>query len=315
MAWDWGKDWWKVALAVVATGAAVATGGALGGAAVAAWAGVGTAAVGAGAIYGSEQLEIEEEKLDLQKEALKTELEGQYNSALSNLSNLQTQFDTLYHTTIPDLENSISGLETKIDLWDEEYDLQVGEIEAGIQNYDNLLTNWQSSYDAQTRSAQAQGRDTLGGLLNNWAQAEVIAADRGMGGSMKLVAGQEKARAVEFAGEDLSLAGEDGIYGASYATMVANLSAQKTQYETERNLLGQNLELTKINLDNMLDDWKGQLETDQDALDRQKGNLEGLYTQLDTQYKTAKTKHNKLGLDDPVLTDYSELLKEYKGMI
>ena len=308
MAWDWGKDWWKVALAVVATGAAIATGGALGGAAVAAWAGVGAATVGTGLIWASEDLEIKEEQLEIQQQQLNNQIQGTYNNSLSDLSDLKAQYDTLMDVTIPGLKEEIKGFETKIDLWDEEYDLQTGQIQSEINTYDDLLASWETSYTAQTSSAEEQGRGALSGLLSNWSDAEVLAADRGAGGSMSLIANQEKQRAERYAGEDLSLAGDDGLFGSSYATLLANLTSQKSQYETNRGLLSQNLDLTKINLNNMLEDWQGDLAEKQSALGRTEGQDNLLKKQIGSTYKQAKTNHDKLGLNDP-------LLDEYKGFL
>jgi hypothetical protein len=313
MAWDWGQDWWKVALGAVAVGGAAFTGGAS--------LALLTATAATTAIVGSEMLENEEAKLDIQEQELalqqqehKADLERDYNNAIDGLGDIKANFDMLLNTTIPGLEEEIGGLEHKIDRWDEEKDLAMGEIEAEIATYDSLLSSWQTSYDAQTKSAMEQGRDTLSGLLSNWANAEVVAADRGAGGSMALVAAQEKRRAARYAGDDLSLGGGDGIFGASYDTLVANLASQKSQYETRRGLLGGQLESTDIYWDQMLEDWQGDLTEKQGALAGTEEQIDDYFLRYDTQWNIANDKRNELGLTgtDPLLDMYGDDWKKYK---
>lgn len=296
MAWSWKNDWWKVALAVVVTGAAVATGGALGGAAAAAWAGFGAATVGTGVVVGSELIESAEESNDLKRQELQLQKQDTFNSDLSLLNNLSGQYETLRDTTLPTLQSEIKSLETSISGWEGDKNIATSKLQASIDTYDDLLSNWQVSYDAQTRSAQAQGKSTLGSLIDNWSNSEVMAADRGMGGSMALIANQEKQKAIAYAGEDLSLAGSDGIYGASYASMVANLRSEQSQYQTQKGIFGQELIQTKANYDNQLENWQTQLEERQGALGRQNANLTDLKEKITDQYGVTDTSRKNAGL-------------------
>lgn len=296
MAWSWKNDWWKVALAVVATGAAALTGGLAAGGAAAAWAAVGAATVGTGVVVGSEMIESAEEANDLKREELQLQKQDTFNSDLSLLNNLSGQYETLRDTTLPTLQSDIKSLETSISGWEGDKDIATSKLQASIDTYDDLLGNWQSSYDAQTRSAQAQGKNTLGSLIDNWSNSEVMAADRGMGGSMALIANQEKQKAIAYAGEDLSLAGSDGIYGASYASMVANLHSEQSQYQTQRGIFGQELIQTKANYDNQLENWQTQLEERQGALGRQNENLTELEKKITNQYGVADTSRKNAGL-------------------
>ncbi len=296
MAWDWKKDWWKVGLAVVATGAAIATGGALGGAAAGAWAGVGAATVATGAVVGSELIESAQESNDLDKQRLELQKQETFNSDLSVLNTLSGQYETLRDSTLPTLQSEVKSLETSISGWEGDKNIATSKLQASIDTYDDLLSNWQVSYDAQTRSAQAQGRNMLGSLIDNWSNAEVMAADRGMGGSMALIANQEKQKAIAYAGEDLSLAGSDGIYGASYASMVANLHSEQSQYQTQRDIFGQELTQTIANYDNQLENWQSQLEERRGALSRQNANLTELEKKITDQYGVADTSRKNAGL-------------------
>lgn len=314
MAWNW-KTFGKVAAGLALIGLGVATGGATLGAAGAVLGSLAGAGAAIGVNAAIDNQDINQERLELEKQQYQDGLKSDFNSALSAFDSIRSQFDTLKYSDIPGIESSIKGLETNVDLWDEEAALQTGQIQQDINTVDDLLGNWQNSYDAQTRSAQSQGRSNLTSLLSNWSDAEVAAADRGMGGSMQLIAQQERAKAVEYAGNDLSLAGNDGIFGSSYASLVANLASEKSQYESQRSLLSQSLDLTRTNLNNQLADWQGQITERTSALDRQRNNLKGYYTQLESQYTTALQKSQQLGTTDPRLADYKKLLDEYKQYI
>lgn len=289
MAWSWKEDWWKPLAVVAAVGAVVVTGGS-------ALAVLGTAAVGTGAVIGSEMIENQQEANDLKREELQLQKQDTFNSDLSLLNKLSGQYETLRDTTLPTLQSEIKSLETSISGWEGDKNIATSKLQASIDTYDDLLSNWQTSYDAQTRSAQAQGKSTLGSLIDNWSNSEVMAADRGMGGSMALIANQEKQKAIAYAGEDLSLAGSDGIYGASYATMVANLHSEQSQYQTQRGIFGQELIQTKANYDTQLENWQTQLEEKQGALGRQNANLTDLKEKIADQYAVADTSRQNAGL-------------------
>ncbi|MEA4865355.1 MAG: hypothetical protein VB088_08155 [Sphaerochaeta sp.] len=314
MAWSW-KTFGKLAAGVALIGLGTVTGGATLGAAGAVLGSLagGAAAIGVNAAIDNQ--DINQERLELEKQQYQDGLKSDLNSAFSAFDSIKGNFDTLKYVEIPSLESSIGGLETNIDLWDEEFALKTGQLQQQINTVDDLLGNWQNSYDAQTRSAQSQGRSNLTSLLSNWSDAEVAAADRGMGGSMQLIAQQERAKAVEYAGSDLSLAGNDGIFGSSYASLVANLESEKAQYESKRSLLSQDLNLESTKLNNRLSDWNAQITEYNSALDRQRNNLRGYYSNLESQYKTALEKSQQLGTTDPRLAEYKKLLDEYKQYI
>lgn len=300
MAWNWKQDWWKVAAGVALIGLGAVTGGAT---AVAGSALIGSVVTGAavatvvtGAIVGSELLEDAQDSAKLDRERLQLEKQQAFNSDLSTLTTLSGQYETLRDATIPGLESEISSLEDSIEGWEADSTLEKSKIQADIDSYDSLLTNWQTSYDSQTRSAQAQGRSQLGSLLSNWADAEVAAADRGMGGSMNLIANQQKQRAIEYAGSDLSLGGNDGIYGASYASMVAGLTAEQNQYNTQRGILGQSLALTTTNFNNQFANLHGQLTEKQGALAKQNENLSTAKARVEAQYTAADKARQNAGL-------------------
>ena len=210
----------------------------------------------------------------------------------------------------------MDATQTDIDLWDQRYAQEIGGIQAEIDTVDDLIGNWQNSYDAQTLSAKSEGQENLSTLLSNWSDAEVMAADRGMGGSMSLVAQQQKQKAIAYAGSDLSLAGDDGIYGAAYATLVSNLSSQRNQYETKRNLLSGTLELTDITLQNELDSWTKTLENQTTALATNKKSLSDFYDRMGDQLDVIIAKDSELGnTHSAAVTRAKNILNDYKDYI
>ncbi len=176
-------------------------------------------------------------------------LKTQYNTASSELLSMQTEYDLIDLEDIPEAQAELDNTNNYLANWDEIYNSKVGEAEVEISTYDDYLNSWQDIYEEQTLSAESQGRDNLSSLLANWSDAEVIAADRGATGSMSLIANQEKNKAVEYAGEDLSIAGNDGLFGMSYDNLKVGLLNNKTQAENTLSVLNTNLDLLKFDLE------------------------------------------------------------------
>ena len=272
-----------------------------------------------GMFYGGIKLGQQQEQLDIDKERLEMDRQSEFDKALESLDSLKSKFDELKDITIPELEGKVQDTQKDIDLWDQRYETKTGEIQLEIDTVDDLIGNWQNSYDAQTLSAKSEGQENLNTLLSNWSDAEVMAADRGMGGSMSLVAQQQKQKAIAYAGSDLSLAGDDGLYGASYATLVASLNNQYSQYESKKNLLSANLNLTKETLDNELSAWTRNLENYTTSLSAQWENLtgkNGYYQQMVDQLGVIEKKYEKLGEKNPdTLKKARNLLTEYQQYV
>ena len=112
-------------------------------------------------------------------------------------------------------QGELGTAETYLENWESIYNTQVGQAEVEISTYDDYLNSWQGMYNEQIAHTESKGKGDLNALLSNWSDAEVIAADRGASGSMSLIAKQEKNKAIEYAGEDLSIAGDDGLFGMS----------------------------------------------------------------------------------------------------
>lgn len=269
--------------------------------------------------YGGIKLGQQQEQLNIDKERLEMQKQSEFDKALESLDSLKSKFDELKDITIPELEGKIQDTQRDIDLWDDRYALETGKIQMELDTVDDLIGNWQNSYDAQTLSAKAEGQDNLTALLSNWSDAEVMAADRGMGGSMSLVAQQQKQRAVAYAGSDLSLAGGDGIYGAAYATLVANLNSERSMYETKKGLLSGQLGLTQQTLEGELSAWTRNLENYTTSLGTQYENLtgdNGYYKRMEEQLGVIERKYDDLGNKNPdALQKARNLLTEYRQYI
>ena len=279
---------------------------------------LGVIAVVGGLILGDKRLKLEEERNQIEKERQELVREDDFNKAIALLDTYKSDFDNIKDVVIPKLESEIRATEMDISLWDQRYAQETGEIQAKIDTVDDLIGNWQMSYDAQTKSAKEQGKNTFSQLLANWSDAEVMAADRGMGGSMSLVAEQQKQRAIAYAGDDLSLGGTDGIFGASYASLLAGLASERSQYDTQKSLLSGSLSLTQTTLENELSVWEENLGIQTKALGTNLQSLygrDGLLDKMELQLDEIITKHGSLGKDKSSSVDRARrILDEYRQL-
>lgn len=165
-----------------------------------------------------------------------------YRERMSDLDAYDSTVDSLKYSVIPELEGKITAYNQDIAAY-EQYMDDNGVIDFSqttdslalkqdVQTYDDYLNNWQLSYDKQVTAQETQGKSDLSQLMANWSDAEVLAADRGASGSMSLVAQQQKQKAVDYAGSDLSLAGSDGLYGLTMNELKTTLAANKSQAES-----------------------------------------------------------------------------------
>ncbi|MGX8679175.1 MAG: hypothetical protein ACQGQO_08745 [Sphaerochaetaceae bacterium] len=173
-----------------------------------------------------------------------------YESRKDDLTAYQEQFETLKLYTVPQLESDLNTTNQNIEAYSDYVDPETGLVDftktteslalkQDVQSYDDYLNNWQLSYDKQVTAQETQGKSDLSQLMANWSDAEVLAADRGASGSMSLVARQQKQKAVDYAGSDLSLAGNDGLYGLTMNELRTTLATNKSQAEQERSISAQ----------------------------------------------------------------------------
>ena len=276
---------------------------------------IAAAALVGGVVKGISDHNNQKNQLEIQRQNQIEGYKSAFNNALSSFDDIVGKFNNLMINGVQEVGEAISGYRTQIENFGLTRQEATDDILADINTVDDLLEGWQGSYDAQTRSTQSEGRDTLTSLLSNWSDAEVAAADRGMGGSMQLIAQQEKAKAIEYAGTDLALAGNDGIFGASYETMLSNLNSQKSQYELKRNILGTNLQETNRNLDNQLESWRRSLTSSTQALETNRQTLQTQIGNLERQYTVAQDNATKLGVTDPKLADMRSTIDRLKSQL
>ena len=276
---------------------------------------IAAAALVGGVVKGISDHNNQKNQLEIQRQNQIEGYKSAFNNALSSFDDIVGKFNNLMINGVQEVGEAISGYRTQIENFGLTRQEATDDILADINTVDDLLEGWQGSYDAQTRSTQSEGRDTLTSLLSNWSDAEVAAADRGMGGSMQLIAQQEKAKAIEYAGTDLALAGNDGIFGASYETMLSNLNSQKSQYELRRNILGTDLNVTNMNLDNQLESWRRSLTSSTQALETNRQTLQTQIGNLERQYTVAQDNATKLGVTDPKLADMRSTIDRLKSQL
>ncbi|MBN2861273.1 MAG: hypothetical protein JXK93_13490 [Sphaerochaetaceae bacterium] len=259
-------------------------------------------------ITGQTQAGIAEQELDIS-------YNEQYIQALGYLSEYTTGLETLMGSTIPQLQSNIDALTMDIDLWDEDYALQTGQIQSQIDTYDDLLSNWQSTYEEKTTAAEMEGKSQLNSLLSNWSSTEVVASERGAMGSVGLVANQQKRNVIDFAGSDMKLGGENGLYGTSYNNLITALSNQHSQYATQRDLLSSGLDLTTMTMQNELEVMQSQLGVLDNSLATSQGQISSMYGQIQSAYQAALSAAQDAGVDtttDPAMLEYKKFLEKYK---
>lgn len=185
-----------------------------------------------------------------------------YENRKDDLTAYQEQYDTLKYYTVPQLESNLNTTNQNIEAYAKYIDSETGLVDftktseslalkQDVQSYDDYLNNWQLSYDKQITAQETQGKSDLSQLMANWSDAEVLAADRGASGSMSLVALQQKQKVVDYAGSDLSLAGNDGLYGLTMNELRTTLAKNKNEVESARSIAAQKYDesLTRQNQD------------------------------------------------------------------
>ena len=185
-----------------------------------------------------------------------------FENRKDDLTAYQEQFDTLKYYTVPQLESNLNTTNQNIEAYAKYIDPETGLVDftktseslalkQDVQSYDDYLNNWQLSYDKQITAQETQGKSDLSQLMANWSDAEVLAADRGASGSMSLVALQQKQKVVDYAGSDLSLAGNDGLYGLTMNELRTTLAKNKSEAESSRSIAAQKYDesLTRQNQD------------------------------------------------------------------
>ena len=154
---------------------------------------------------------------------------------LANAKNeRQRQFDTAYLNAISQynqLENQVT-----------QTGLAIKQTEANISAFDQALTRWQSEFDLSLEAFQQEGEAAYNELYQNWQGTELAMAATGrVGGSAALVAAQRKAQLEAFAGSDLKLNADGGMYGASLSSFYLDSFAGLTELQGNRDIAAESL--------------------------------------------------------------------------
>lgn len=134
--------------------------------------------------------------------------------------------------------------------------LQLKQTSANIAAFNQLQSRLQSQFDYGLASLRSQGKAQISNLLASYHNSSVKSAARGQtGGSAALIEQMARASVVEYAGEDMKLDANGGLYG--YALSDYFLDALATHKKTQGNKeimqesWGSYYETLKKNMDNL----------------------------------------------------------------
>lgn len=134
--------------------------------------------------------------------------------------------------------------------------LQLKQTSANISAFNQLQSRLQTQFDYGLASLRSQGKAQISNLLASYHNSSVKSAARGQtGGSAALIEQMARASVVEYAGEDMKLDANGGLYG--YALSDYFLDALATHKETQGNKeiqqesWGSYYETLKKNMDNL----------------------------------------------------------------
>ncbi|MDR0637377.1 MAG: hypothetical protein LBG27_00465 [Spirochaetaceae bacterium] len=122
-----------------------------------------------------------------------------------------------------------------------EYQLGIEESRAQVDSYDKWLGNYQNMYDqqmasknAQTEALKASGQEAYDNFMNAIGYSDALAGASGrVGGNTSAGAAAQAIdrQLVNYAGEDRSLSGYDGLFGAQL--QAANLETDQIRKDLE----------------------------------------------------------------------------------
>jgi len=177
------------------------------------------------------QQKIQQESLDLEKTSA-------YQSAVSTLTAMEAEQENVKN--------------------------QITAAEGAISTYDEFLGRFPAYEEFQKASALEQGRQVYTEMAQNFAFAELGAAARGQTGSAGIASSQRTRRATSLFGEDMRVDAFGGLFGQQMQQLSLDLTAQKTEAEKNKAVLGTSLESLRTTLGT----YTGTLATQQGIVDR-----------------------------------------------
>lgn len=163
-------------------------------------------------------------------------------------------------------------------------DVGLQEAKANIGSYENYLSRWPEYAALQEDIYEEQGQSQLDQLLGALGVQNAVAAFRGMGkgpSTASTLAGKAKEDVTTFAGSDMALGGEVGLYERGLAELTANLAAEQQTAQNQLAIWNTTLETlggAKARTDSLIDTLSGQIdpETGQFKSKRRSGPQRGL---------------------------------------
>lgn len=125
--------------------------------------------------------------------------------------------------------------------------LQIAQQQELYSAYDIAIDRFGNYFTNQIGQIQAQGVEQYRAGMTNWQNQLTFAAERGQSGrSADILAAIQRQSLVNFVGEDLAIDAEGGTFGSSLREAIADLNAEQQEAISNRNLLGQAIELNKM---------------------------------------------------------------------
>ena len=155
-----------------------------------------------------------------------------------------------------------------------EYQLGIEESRAQVDSYDKWLGNYQNMYDqqmasrnAQTEALKASGQEAYENFMNAIGYSDALAGASGrVGGNTSAGAATQAIdrRLVNYTGEDRSLSGYDGLFGAQL--QAANLETDQIRKDLEFQLFEtrQNRDLAEKSIEH----YENAIERTQSAMNQ-----------------------------------------------
>lgn len=144
--------------------------------------------------------------------------QGQFINAYGTYADAMAQANNLYHTV-------------------EGNKLQLKQTSANISAFNQLQSRLQTQFDYGLASLRSQGKAQINNLLASYHNSSVKSAARGqVGGSAALIEQMARASVVEYAGEDMKLDTNGGLYGYALSDYFLDALATHKEYQDNKQI-------------------------------------------------------------------------------
>ena len=144
--------------------------------------------------------------------------QGQFINAYGTYADAMAQVNNIYHTV-------------------EGNKLQLKQTSANISAFNQLQSRLQTQVDYGLASLRSQGKAQISNLLASYHNSSVKSAARGQtGGSAALIEQMARASVVEYAGEDMKLDANGGLYGYALSDYFLDALATHKEYQDNKQI-------------------------------------------------------------------------------